>query len=222
MTTIDSGLTTASFGSAKGASTPSSKDSTDYETFLKMLTVQMQNQDPLNPVDSADYAVQLATFSGVEQQVRTNQLLETLTTALSAGGVGEAVAWIGKEARAPIPAEFFGIPLDIHTSTESGADRAELRVTDVFGQVVYEADIPLGEQSLTWAGTSADGSPLPTGAYSFDVSSYEGNIVLSEQPAETYGRVQEVQSGPTGPLAIFAKGSQVALSEIRAVRDPAT
>ena len=40
----------------------------DFETFLKMLTAQMENQDPLNPIESSDYAVQLATFSGVEQQ----------------------------------------------------------------------------------------------------------------------------------------------------------
>ena len=52
--------------------------SSDFETFLKMLTVQMQNQDPLNPVDSSDYAIQLATFSGVEQQVKTNDLLASL------------------------------------------------------------------------------------------------------------------------------------------------
>ena len=43
--------------------------SSDFETFLRMLTTQLQNQDPLNPVDSADFAVQLATFSSVEQQV---------------------------------------------------------------------------------------------------------------------------------------------------------
>ncbi|MEY5038566.1 MAG: flagellar basal body rod modification protein, partial [Pseudomonadota bacterium] len=45
--------------------------SSDFDTFLKMLTAQMQNQDPLNPMDSTDYATQLATFSGVEQQART-------------------------------------------------------------------------------------------------------------------------------------------------------
>ena len=49
--------------------------SSDFETFLKMLTVQMENQDPLNPTDSSEYAMQLATFSGVEQQVLTNDLL---------------------------------------------------------------------------------------------------------------------------------------------------
>ena len=51
----------------------------DFDTFLKLLTTQMKNQDPLNPIDSTDYATQLATFSGVEQQTRTNQLLESLS-----------------------------------------------------------------------------------------------------------------------------------------------
>ena len=55
----------------------------DFDTFLRMLTTQMQNQDPLNPIDSTDYATQLATFSGVEQQVRTNSLLADLGTWLA-------------------------------------------------------------------------------------------------------------------------------------------
>ncbi|MFV2001871.1 MAG: flagellar hook capping FlgD N-terminal domain-containing protein, partial [Paracoccaceae bacterium] len=50
----------------------------DFETFLKLLTTQLKNQDPLKPVDSSDFAVQLATFSSVEQQVKTNDLLTSL------------------------------------------------------------------------------------------------------------------------------------------------
>ena len=61
--------------------------SSDFETFLKMLTTQMQNQDPLNPIESSDYAVQLATFSGVEQQVRTNQLLADLANQMGSSGL---------------------------------------------------------------------------------------------------------------------------------------
>lgn len=57
--------------------------SSDFETFLRMLTVQMQNQDPLDPVDSSDYAVQLATFSNVERQVQTNDLLRELKGSLA-------------------------------------------------------------------------------------------------------------------------------------------
>ena len=50
----------------------------DFETFLKILTAQIQNQDPINPIDSSDYATQLATFSSVEQQVLANSHLEKI------------------------------------------------------------------------------------------------------------------------------------------------
>jgi flagellar basal-body rod modification protein FlgD len=85
----------------------------DFDTFLRMLTVQMRNQDPLDPIDSADYAVQLATFSGVEQQVRTNELLTALTSQMGLGGLAEMGAWVGREARAAVPARFDGTPVTV-------------------------------------------------------------------------------------------------------------
>ena len=77
---------------------PKQQISADFETFLRMLAVQMENQDPLNPVDSSDYATQLATFSGVEQAVRSNDLLTNLSAQMNLSGMGEMAAWVGKEA----------------------------------------------------------------------------------------------------------------------------
>jgi len=58
--------TTTSISAANAtANSSAARITSDFDTFLRMLTVQMQNQDPLNPIDSADYAVQLATFSGI-------------------------------------------------------------------------------------------------------------------------------------------------------------
>ena len=68
-------------GAASAATAETSLIGNDFNTFLVMLTTQLQNQDPLNPIESSDYAVQLATFSGVEQQVRTNQLLQEIGRA---------------------------------------------------------------------------------------------------------------------------------------------
>lgn len=81
-------------GAAPSATPPANATalSSDFETFLKMLTVQMQNQDPLNPIDSTEYAMQLATFSSVEQQVLTNDLLRQMM-----GGQGAQLldaAWL--------------------------------------------------------------------------------------------------------------------------------
>ena len=69
--------------------------SSDFQTFLRMLTTQMQNQNPLEPIEASDFAVQLATFSGVEQQVRTNDLLSQLTSRM---GLSELANWVGREA----------------------------------------------------------------------------------------------------------------------------
>ena len=64
-----------------------------------MMTVQMENQDPLNPMESSEFAVQLATFSGVEQQIRTNDLLASMIASQTAGGLAELANWVGMEAR---------------------------------------------------------------------------------------------------------------------------
>jgi flagellar basal-body rod modification protein FlgD len=82
----------------------------DFQTFLRLLTTQMQNQDPLNPMESTEFASQLAQFSGVEQQVRTNDLLTGLQAGLATQGMGQLGGWIGLEARAEMPVNFEGQP----------------------------------------------------------------------------------------------------------------
>ena len=82
-------------GSSNTAATTSSSKSSalGQDQFLTLLVAQLQNQDPMNPIDSADYAVQLATFSGVEQQVRTNQLLADMQGKFSQRGFSEPADW---------------------------------------------------------------------------------------------------------------------------------
>jgi flagellar basal-body rod modification protein FlgD len=98
----------------------------DFEMFLQMLTAQLKNQDPLNPMESTEYATQLATFSGVEQQVRTNELLETLTNGSATQGIGQLSGWIGMQAAAEMPVAFSGAPVTVQTTPAARADRLEL------------------------------------------------------------------------------------------------
>ena len=79
--------------------------SSDFETFLKMLTTQIKNQDPLNPMEGTEFAVQLATFSGVEQQVQTNTLLQQMLSN-GTNGLGELSGWIGRDVRTTAPVWF--------------------------------------------------------------------------------------------------------------------
>ncbi|UOM34939.1 flagellar hook assembly protein FlgD [Acuticoccus sp. I52.16.1] len=82
----------AALGQAAGPS------SLDYEAFLRLLVTQMQNQDPLNPMDDTEYIAQLATFSNVEQNIITNQRLEAVLTAQA---LGDAGALIGRTVTMP-------------------------------------------------------------------------------------------------------------------------
>ena len=84
-------------GQSSPANAASGALASDFETFLKLLTSQLRNQDPLKPLDSTDFVAQLASFSAVEQQVNTNTKLDQLLGALTRSGIDEAASRPGVE-----------------------------------------------------------------------------------------------------------------------------
>lgn len=197
-----------------------SKITSDFDTFLRMLTVQMQNQDPLNPIDSADYAVQLATFSGVEQQVRTNQLLTDMQARFQQMGMADLAGWIGQEARSPAPVRLDGSSVNLTPSPATGADRAVLVVKDARGNLVSREDIPATAAPYQWLGADAQGNPLPSGTYTLSLESLRGDSVIDSSPIEHYARVVEVRTTPEGPTLVLEGGVEVASSAVTALRMP--
>lgn len=199
---------------------PPSKISSDFNTFLRMLTVQMQNQDPLKPIDSADYAVQLATFSGVEQQVRTNQLLAEMQGKFQQLGMSEMASWIGKEARSAAPVLYEGAPVTLSPNPAVGADRAVLVVKDAQGNLVSREEIPVSAEPYQWLGAGADGAPLPPGLYSIELESLSGERVITTQPVEHYARVIEAKGTPQGTKLVLEGGIEVLATDVTALREP--
>jgi flagellar basal-body rod modification protein FlgD len=183
-----------------------------------MLTVQMKNQDPLNPIDSADYAVQLATFSGVEQQVRTNELLAALGSQLALGGLSEMAAWVGREARAAMPVAWDGAPVTLSPNPVATADAAELVVYDAQGREVSREPIPVSSEPIEWVGTGAGGVPLPAGLYRFEVVSSAGGEVLRTDPCEVYATVTEVRAEGGKTVLVMAGGVTVEADKVTALR----
>ncbi|MEM0937539.1 MAG: flagellar hook capping FlgD N-terminal domain-containing protein [Pseudomonadota bacterium] len=196
--------------------------SSDFDTFLRMLTAQVENQDPLNPLDSTDFAAQLATFSSVEQQVLTNDLLKDLSVAIGGNDLAQLSGWVGMEARAAVPAVFAGDPVFVDVAPDPGAARAELRVFDATGALWDQQEIPTQPGPLLWDGRRADGTPFPEGVYSFEVWSFDGDgNQTSAELAETYNRVIEVQLGRDGPEVLLGNGTYVDTGSISAIRSPA-
>lgn len=208
---------------AAGASASSSATGmigSDFNTFLRMLTVQMQNQDPLNPIESTDYAVQLATFSGVEQQVRTNQLLDAMTAQFSLMGMSQLAGWVGQEARAAAPVWYDGDPVTLSPNPVGTADRAVLVVKDESGSVVAREDVPVSTEPYSWLGADAAGDPLPNGKYTLSLESWRDGEVIQEDPVEYYGRVLEARGGSGGVRLVLEGGIEVAATSITALRIP--
>jgi flagellar basal-body rod modification protein FlgD len=194
----------------------------DFDTFLKMLTAQVQNQDPLNPLDSTDFAVQLATFSGVEQQVRTNDLLAELSGALGGSDLGRLAGWVGMEARAATRVVFDGSPVALEASPSPDAARAELQVRDTTGKLWDRFDIPVATGPVTWSGQRADGSAFASGAYDMEVVSYgaEGEVIETSVP-ESFQRITEIRraSDGVGTEIVLAAGVTVSPEDISALRE---
>ncbi len=201
--------------SAQDATTMSS----DFETFLQMLSVQMRNQDPLNPVDSSEYAVQLATFSSVEQQVFTNDLLTMISSQMGALGMSSLASWVGMEARVTAPAEFSGTPIDVVPRVETLADEAFVRVLDEDGTEVQRFAIDPSDQVFSWAGIGDGGQQLPNGIYSFEVESRANGKALATNPADVYVRISEARGGTYGTTLIAPGGVEFLSSQVISLRD---
>ena len=199
---------------------PGSALATDFETFLTMLTAQMQNQDPLNPIKSSDYAVQLATFSGVEQQVRTNDLLEGLATRMAVMGMSQLAGWVGMEAKSAGATPFTGEPITIEPRPAAAADSMALVVRDAEGKVVDRMAMAASDAPFSWTGETSGGAALPEGAYSFEIESIAGGETISTDPVEVYSRVLEARNVDGELMLTLEGGGEIKASEVTAVRAP--
>lgn len=194
--------------------------SSDFETFLKMLTVQMENQDPLNPVDSSEFAMQLASFSSVEQQVKTNELLGGLAGQMSLLGLGQLQGWVGMDARARMPVHVDGGAVDVRYDTAAGADLAVLVVRDARGAIVHQEPVAPGGGSHQWSGRDETGAALPEGLYELSVDSFQGDALLGSVPAETSGRIIEARQSGGTTMLVMDGGQILPAGDVIALRRP--
>lgn len=194
--------------------------SSDFETFLQMLTAQAKFQDPLEPIDSSEYAAQLAQFSMVEQQVLSNDLLAALTSQLGSGNMAQMAGWIGMEARTTAPVPFDGSPITINPNPAAVADKVFVVTYDSAGNEVHRAQIPVSSEPVQWAGVSDDGTPMDPGLYSFEVESHANGELLLAERAETYARITEARTQDGETLLILEGGSSVLASSVSGLREP--
>lgn len=168
--------------------------SANFDTFLKILTAQVQNQDPLQPTDSAQFTQQLVQFSSVEQQIKTNTQLTSLLAANRTSTGASLAGYLGQTAEInQAGAEYAGDPVNWHYNLPSTAAKAVVAVTDAKGKVVYSTDAEKGEgdHDFTWNGQLFDGKTAPKGAYFI-------NVVAEDADAKTIKSTYSVLARVTG------------------------
>lgn len=203
-------LSSPALQSADGSANPG-----DFQTFLTMLTAQIQNQNPLEPIEASDFAAQLATFSGVEQQVQTNELLSQLSNRM---GLSELASWVGRDVLSASPIRFDGDPLQLVPPEVEGADRAELVVTDSSGAEIGKFPVDPNASEISFENDVLEQGEF----YSFAMVSYRGDTELANNPVLGYSRVVEARADAGHTLLVLDGGYIIDSNDAVGLRDPAT
>lgn len=162
-------------GLASGGKSTSAADGAkinqSFDEFLMLLTTQMKNQDPLDPMDSKEFTNQLVAFSQVEQQIGLNSKLEDMVKLQQASTVNAALGYIGLNINyTGNKVTNFGNnqPITISYNLEEKAQATDITVLNKDGAIVWKGTgaVDAGTHKFTWDGTnSSDGNPAPVGVY---------------------------------------------------------
>lgn len=178
------GLSTPSLtSSATTTKSDTATLSSNYEMFMTLLVTQMQNQDPLNPTDTATFTSQLVQYSSVEQQIKANAYLADLKALATTQNASNLVSYVGKTVQAEGKTVSFdgsaAATWNFDSSAKSSA--ATVTITDAEGKTVYKTNQALttGRNSFTWDGTTSAGGKAPAGSYTIAVAGQDsaGNAV---------------------------------------------
>lgn len=191
---------------------------TDFETFLNLLTAQMKNQDPLKPLDSTAFVAQLASFSSVEQQIRTNDSLAEIQQLLGGASPSGLSSWIGVQVQVLKDPQFEGVPIDVFIAPNAEADRVDLVVQNAAGEEVQRLSVPVRTDVYPWAGTLADGTPLGNGTYRLSVESFKDGTLIDNRQAPIYDEVIEARLDNGATYLVLRDGSALKSDQVTAVR----
>jgi flagellar basal-body rod modification protein FlgD len=211
---------TATLPAGASTTSPNATLAGNFQTFLTILTTQLQNQNPLDPLDTNQFTQQLVQFAGVEQQLRTNDQLASLVSLQKTQQSTQALEFVGKTAtvegsstRLSNGAASWNVNLDKDATVE-------LNITNSVGQTVFTGQFPVaaGEnQAFDWDGKGNDGVQWPDGTYKLTATAKDasGNTVAVN--TQTSGTVSSVDLTQTPPL-LTINGQTYTIDQIKAVK----
>ncbi len=194
------------------------------DDFLNLLVTQLQYQDPLNPMDSADFTAQLAQFSSLEQLSNMSGQLKELVESQNAFANSQAVGYIGHN----VLSDGNAFEHDGQTATslaidlQAPAHNVYLSVYDTRGDFVTSFEtgaMPAGRQTATWNGQDQNGNLLPGGAYRFEAMAVDASGgEIGVRPLSS-GRVDGVAFKDNAPV-LMVGAREVRLADVIEVVRP--
>jgi flagellar basal-body rod modification protein FlgD len=209
--------------SATSATSASSTRSlaASFDNFLTLLTTQLQNQDPLSPMDTEAFTQQIVQFTAVEQAIKTNTHLDQLIALTRSSRQSEASSWLGKVVEAK--AGTIDVPATGEVAIRIQADgpiaSGVVKVVGSAGQTLFSAELRPGtdEQTLAWNGRDALGTRVAPGTYRVLVEAKNAQGGPLAASALTRGTVDAVELGGS-ELQLRVGGALVPLSAVASVR----
>jgi flagellar basal-body rod modification protein FlgD len=214
-------------GSTPSSSSASAIDRTtiadNFDTFLQLLTTQLKNQNPLDPLDTNQFTQQLVQFSGVEQQLKTNDFLASLVTANANTTNSNAVGYIGKTVTASgVRSELVNNKAQWNFSINDAAT-VTVNIKDANRNTFYtqRGAMQAGDGIFTWDGTDNQGNTEPAGTYSISMQAVTGEGKSINVSTETSGVVTGVDFTGSEPVLLVGP-SRLNLSGVTSVRTTTT
>jgi flagellar basal-body rod modification protein FlgD len=191
--------TTTNTTNTNSASTPTLAD--NFTSFLQLLTTQLQNQNPLDPLDTNQFTQQLVEFSQVEQQLKSNDQLATLVSLQQTAQATNAISFVGKTVAVDgATAQLTNSSATWSFSVDKPAT-ATVSIKSSTGQVVYSGSYTInpGQQQFQWDGRDNTGAQWPDGSYTMSVTASDANgqnVGVSTQVQGVIDSVDLTQSPP--------------------------
>jgi flagellar basal-body rod modification protein FlgD len=192
----------------------------DYDSFLKLLTTQLQYQDPLAPMDATQFVAQLSQFATVEQAIVTNQKLDSVISGLSSSAIAADIGLIGRKV------EVAGQDFELKDGTASfsyGLDKdaamAVVAIRDASGAIVrtIQVEPAAGEHTITWDGLDNSGNEVEDGTYSLDLAAADSKGTPITGATYVTAGVARVEIGADGAVLVLSNGERITSADVRAV-----
>ena len=196
----------------------------NFDTFLKLLTTQLKNQDPLEPLKSSEFVNQLVQFSQVEQAINANKNLEKILAAQAANQAAASLSYIGKT----VEAKGNTVPLKNGNAefTYALAKRAEstlIIITNDKGDLVLSAqgNTDAGKHSFVWDGLDKNGIPAPDGAYKITVAARTDDDDIIDITINVVAQITGIET--TGnELLLVSDDVKLPIADVVSVRETPT